>query len=172
MQMIYIKPFNSIKFIAMLAIFLTCLSFIKIVPECNEFYKNYLHLKYKVVVVDKQNGDYSTINEAVQKNNGGTIIVMPGDYYENVRAWVNKPINIIGVDKNKCILRHDCGQYANPPLEIAAGYVKNMTIYADSTNPLVDSNDTNANCRFVKHMIHHIVFSNKSNFLRYDRYLV
>ena len=113
-----------------------------------EGYNLYLrssHLRYKnVVIVDKQNGDYSTINEAVQKNNGETIIVMPGDYYENVRAWVNKPINIIGVDKNKCILRHDCGQYANPPLEIAAGYVKNMTIYADSTNPLVDSNDTNA----------------------------
>lgn len=113
-----------------------------------EGYNLYLkssHLKYKnVVIVDKQNGDYSTINEAVQKNNGETIIVMPGDYYENVRAWVNKPINIIGVDKNKCILRHGCGQYANPPLEIAAGYIKNMTIYADSTNPLVEPSDTNA----------------------------
>ena len=112
-----------------------------------ESYNLYLkssHLKHKnVVIVDKQNGDYSTINAAVQANNGETIIVMPGDYYENVRAWVNKPINIVGVDKNKCILRHGCGQYANPPLEIAAGYVKNMTIYADSTNPLVSPSDTN-----------------------------
>lgn len=112
-----------------------------------ESYNLYLkssHLEHKnVVIVDKQNGDYNTINAAVQANNGETIIVMPGDYYENVRAWVNKPINIVGVDKNKCILRHGCGQYENPPLEIAAGYVKNMTIYADSTNPLVDPNDTN-----------------------------
>ena len=110
-----------------------------------EGYNLYLkssHLKHKnVVIVDKQNGDYNTINAAVQANNGETIIVMPGDYYENVRAWVNKPINIVGVDKNKCILRHGCGQYANPPLEIAAGYVKNMTIYADSTNPVVEPDD-------------------------------
>ena len=41
--MVYIKPFNGIRFIAMLAVFLTHLSFMKIVPECDEFFENYLH---------------------------------------------------------------------------------------------------------------------------------
>lgn len=43
MQIVYIKPFNGIRFIAMLVVFLTHLSFMKIVPECDEFFENYLH---------------------------------------------------------------------------------------------------------------------------------
>ena len=43
MQKSYIKPFDGLRFIAMLIVFLTHLGFMKVVPECDTFYENYLH---------------------------------------------------------------------------------------------------------------------------------
>ena len=43
MQRVYIKPFDGLRFIAMLTVFLNHLWFMKVVPECDTFYENYLH---------------------------------------------------------------------------------------------------------------------------------
>lgn len=81
-----------------------------------------------VVVSKDGKGDFTSINDAVQSvPNDSTIIVMPGVYEENVRAFT-KRINIIGVNKKTCILVSYDGRYTNPALEIAAGMVKNMSI--------------------------------------------
>lgn len=62
---------------------------------------------------------------------GGTILVLPGTYVDNVDVQ-NKSANIIGVDKNLCSLVSYDKDYYKPPLEIAAGKVANMTIEAVS----------------------------------------
>lgn len=62
---------------------------------------------------------------------GGTILVLPGTYTDNVDVQ-NKSANIIGVDKNLCSLISYEKDYKKPPLEIAAGKVSNMTIQAVS----------------------------------------
>ena len=60
---------------------------------------------------------------------GGTILVLPGTYIDNVDVQ-NKTANIIGVDKNLCSLISYEKDYLKPPLEIAAGKVANLTIEA------------------------------------------
>lgn len=75
-------------------------------------------------------GIYSSLKEALDNiPDNGTIVVMPGVYNENVRAW-KKAVNIYGTDKEKCVIETYDSSYYNPPLEIAAGSVKNMTIKA------------------------------------------
>lgn len=75
-------------------------------------------------------GIYGSISEALDNiSDNGTIVVMPGVYNENVRAW-KKAVNIYGTDKEKCVIETYDSSYYNPPLEIAAGSVKNMTINA------------------------------------------
>jgi len=88
-----------------------------------------------IKIVDKNgSGDYKSIAEAVSEcNHGDTILVMPGDYNESVHAFF-KEVHIVGVCKKACILRYGTADYANPPLEMSAGSVSNMTIYADSSN--------------------------------------
>lgn len=60
---------------------------------------------------------------------GGTVLVLPGTYQDNVSA-ISKKINLIGANKSTCILESSDMDYKNPPLEISAGSVKNMTIRA------------------------------------------
>ncbi|MBO4678492.1 MAG: hypothetical protein J5626_02385 [Lachnospiraceae bacterium] len=62
---------------------------------------------------------------------GGTILVLPGTYIDNVDVQ-NKTANIIGVDRNLCSLISYEQDYYKPPLEIAAGKVVNLTIEAVS----------------------------------------
>ena len=60
---------------------------------------------------------------------GGTILVLPGTYIDNVDVQ-NKSANIIGVDRNLCSLISYEKDYFKPPLEISAGKVTNLTIEA------------------------------------------
>lgn len=60
---------------------------------------------------------------------GGTVLVFPGTYTDNVSATTKK-INLIGVDKTKCILQSYSMDYFKPPIEAAAGTIKNLTIRA------------------------------------------
>ena len=60
---------------------------------------------------------------------GGTILVLPGTYIDNVDVQ-NKTANIVGVDKNLCSLISYEQDYTKPPLEVSAGKVANMTIEA------------------------------------------
>lgn len=62
---------------------------------------------------------------------GGTVLVLPGTYKENVSA-TGKKLNLIGVDREKCILVSNDMEYNNPPLEVASGKITNLTIKAEN----------------------------------------
>lgn len=89
-------------------------------------------IKVPYLIVDKNGfGDYRTISDAVASVNSNdvliTIFVMPGEYDEAVKCGY-KNVEIIGVDKYKCILYNTLGDYDNCPLYISSGCVKNMTV--------------------------------------------
>lgn len=86
-------------------------------------------LKLPIHVVDSNgNGEYTSIASAVNDlDDGSAILVMPGIYEENVRAW-SKEIHIIGFDREACILKDVSGNYTSPPIEIGAGSIQNMSI--------------------------------------------
>ena len=86
-----------------------------------------------IISVSPVGGDYHTITDAVaHATDGDIIIVHPGTYNESVKAY-GKNIQIIGMDRASCILTYGGLDYANPPLEIAAGAVSNMTIKATNS---------------------------------------
>ncbi|MER2090999.1 MAG: hypothetical protein ABS920_14765 [Sporosarcina sp.] len=91
-----------------------------------------LIIKPKNLIVNpKEKGCFQTINAAIKAAvDGDTIIVYPGVYIEHVRV-LDKKINIVGIDKETCILKMQTGSYLEAPLEIAKGTVSNMTIYSE-----------------------------------------
>lgn len=84
---------------------------------------------FKTIVVDASgSGDYTTISAAISAaSDNDIILVQPGTYMETVHAYTKK-VNIVGVDRKTCILQYSGLDYANPPLEMAKGSVKNLTI--------------------------------------------
>ena len=90
-------------------------------------------LKLPFIVVDANgNGSFTSIADAVTSaESGSTIIVMPGIYEENVKAW-GKEIHILGASREACVLKDTSGNYSTPPLEIGAGSIQNMTVVEDS----------------------------------------
>lgn len=90
-------------------------------------------------IVDKNgNGQFASISDAVAGvPDGSTIIVMPGTYEESVHMW-GRNLNIVGIDKNSCILINGTGNYSTPPLEANVGSISNMTIIADNYAPTID----------------------------------
>lgn len=81
-------------------------------------------------VAQNGTGQFTTISEAVEQASEGDIIwIYPGIYEESVQMS-QKQLQLIGVDKELCILRNCEESYYRPPLEIAAGSVSNLTIYA------------------------------------------
>lgn len=74
---------------------------------------------------------YSTINAAItaeySAGNILNIFVLPGTYKESINI-IGKTVNIIGVDKNTCIVTND-QDYNSPPFNIAGGNkISNLTI--------------------------------------------
>lgn len=93
-----------------------------------------------MIIVAKTNGDYSTIQEAVNAaSESDTILVMPGTYNESVNALNT---SIVGVNKLTCIVRQDNGLYNSEPIKIAGeSYIANMTFISthdDATAPIND----------------------------------
>lgn len=60
---------------------------------------------------------------------GGTVLILPGTYVDTVSAQ-NKRLNLLGIDQNLCSIISYDSDYFNPPVEIAAGRVANLTIRA------------------------------------------
>lgn len=106
-----------------------------------------------VKVVDANGyGDYTTIQAAinacqdldqynVQTGIHETILVMPGTYPRfsmgagGNGAVARRNISIIGVDRQKCIIRDDGGLYKYPPAEIRTdGTIANLTFIATHNN--------------------------------------
>lgn len=58
-----------------------------------------------LITVAKSGGDYTTIQAAVDAaTTGTTVLVFPGRYLVESSIYVNKPVTIIGVDKNSCVV--------------------------------------------------------------------
>lgn len=83
------------------------------------------------VVSQDGQGDYASIQLAVNSvESGDTLIIMPGTYNEAINID-NKTVNLIGTDKERCIIQYRTTSYAFVPLNIAAGKVCNLTIYGE-----------------------------------------
>ena len=73
---------------------------------------------------------FPTIQSAVDAaNNGDTVLVSPGTYYEPV-STVGKTIHLTGTDKESCILQYSAADYELPPLQMSSGTLKNLTVRA------------------------------------------
>lgn len=78
------------------------------------------------------NEDYQTIQSAIDAANDGDIIfIRNGTYDEAVDAQSgNKFLTIVGESRDGVVVTHDFGDYLQPPLEIAKGFVKNISFIA------------------------------------------
>ena len=101
--------------------------------------------------------DYKTIQDAVDASFDGDIItIMPGTYDEAVTIpgmtgdihTSTKDLHIIGFNRDECILTHDVGDYYNPPLEVASGFVENLTIIGTGTT-LAEGSSQFAYCAHI-----------------------
>ena len=89
----------------------------------------------KTYTVGKSGAMFTKIQDAVnQAVDGDTILIHPGEYKEAVDSF-SKKLNIVGTSKENCILYNDTSDYYTPPLEIAAGMVKGLTIIETHANP-------------------------------------
>lgn len=90
---------------------------------------------YESVLIPLKEGDYVAFGDRSisscynSTKEGDNIYVLPGVYEENVHAF-DHGVNIIGLDKNKCILQSSYSDYYTPPIEIGCGKIENMTIKA------------------------------------------
>lgn len=107
-------------------------------------YTYYTKLRHRgCLTVSKTSGfgDYTNIADAVTNAiDGDTILVYPGTYTEPIEAW-GKTIDIIGVDKNTCIITNDTGNYSTPAVEIDSGRIANFTIISTGANPTCAPSD-------------------------------
>lgn len=76
--------------------------------------------------------EYTSVKKAVEQIEEGIIVIFPGVYKGNIKGW-GKNIILYGTDKDTCIIENNSSSYYAPPLEIAAGTVKNLTIRAVGT---------------------------------------
>ena len=101
-----------------------------------------------IVVVAKENGDYSSINEALSKikdtkDNPVTIKLCPGVYVESVNT-IQRYVSIIGENKDTCIIKTFTNDYYNPPLDCSANnYFANLTVIADDDGKTTPSEGVN-----------------------------
>ncbi len=73
-------------------------------------------------------GCFASIQSAVDASApGDTIVVFPGTYTESVDAHA-KNLNIVGTDRDACILQYTAMNYDTPPLQMAVGCLANMTV--------------------------------------------
>ncbi|MDP4240785.1 MAG: hypothetical protein Q8904_15085 [Bacteroidota bacterium] len=86
------------------------------------------------IVVAKSGGDCTTVTEATAKltNDTTVIYLMPGIYDgEAIDGFhTNYALNIVGMDRDLCIIQNSLASYETPPLEITRGVLKNVTVKA------------------------------------------
>ena len=83
-----------------------------------------------LVVAKDGNGDFSTVQDAVNSaNDGDTIIVYPGSYEESV-DFGYKFLHLKGFGKESTIIWNDTGDYNTPPLAACTGLIEGITFYA------------------------------------------
>ena len=110
-------------------------SFLKIVlpSSYGTVYKNDVKIATsfyrRVLVVSKYaDSDYNTVSKAVDEARSGDIVFVRKGIYDNeIVDASKKTISIIGEGKNGTIIMGD-GDYETPPLQMASGYLCNLTI--------------------------------------------
>lgn len=109
-----------------------------------------------IIAAQNGNGDFTNIAEAVNHaKDGDTILVYPGIYTEPIEAW-GKTLNIIGVDKNSCIITNDTANYSTPAVEIDSGRLANFTIISNGAKPTCDVSDVDNYMRDYTIHVDHI----------------
>lgn len=90
---------------------------------------------YRYIVAKDGSGDYTSLTAAVSNSSTGDIIFVKKGVYDNeeVEAY-GKEISIIGEDRDATIIQ-GAGGYANPPIEMCAGLLRNLTFNAYGTVP-------------------------------------
>lgn len=95
-----------------------------------------------IVVALDGSGNYTSVTEAVKNAASGSIIYVRNGEYDNeeIEAW-GKTVSIIGEDKHKTIIKNGLNTYSRPPIEMASGLLRNLTIYAyDGGEASLDDN--------------------------------
>ena len=88
----------------------------------------------RFVVAADGSGDYTTLTAAVNAAvSGDTIYIKKGIYNGETAKAGAKNLTIIGEDKYQTIIRNTLNDYSNPPLEMATGYLSNLTLFAEDT---------------------------------------
>jgi hypothetical protein len=107
--------------------------------------------KSQIIVDAKGNGDYTSLDDAINNAYDVTdtisILVMPGTYsmsaYNTSTRWreSKRNLSIVGVDKNKCIIRNDNGYYKVNPYEdnstlkiVGNVFLQNLTFVSTADN--------------------------------------
>lgn len=84
-------------------------------------------------VIQDGSGDFSSIQEGVDAvESDDTLLIYPGVYNEAVEIF-DKTVNLIGTDREACVLQYESTEYNKVPLTFGAGVVANMTIYGYHT---------------------------------------
>lgn len=85
-----------------------------------------------IIIVDKNgNGDYTTVQEAVNHaKNFDTIFIRKGEYEESIILQYGQHLYFIGEDKHKTVIYNTTGDYNTPPLWAVCGTIENLTLYA------------------------------------------
>ena len=98
-----------------------------------------LETRRNIYVSNNKNADYTTITEAINdcklapKNHQYNIIIDDGIYIETLNLYDVNNINLIGVNKNTCIIQNHSANYYKPPLATnGAGYFDNLSFIASS----------------------------------------
>lgn len=73
-------------------------------------------------------GNFTSIAQGVASvPSGSTLMIYPGVYNEHVDI-INKTVNLIGTDRNTCVLQYETSHYTRVPLNFGAGTIQNLTI--------------------------------------------
>ena len=112
------------------------------------------------IIVDKNGlGDFTTLTQASNAAKDGDIIyVNPGIYDDEcIVAGKTKTLYIIGLDRDKCIIKNNRGDYTYAPIHLSSGLLRNLSVISESTegnayavhadfNPLHNSTLNIENC--------------------------
>lgn len=98
-----------------------------------------LDTRRNIYVSNNKNADYTTITEAINdcklapKNHQYNIIIDDGVYFESLNLYDVNNINLIGVNKNTCVIKNANANYYKAPLATnGAGYFANLSFISTS----------------------------------------
>jgi len=91
------------------------------------------------MIAQDGSGDFLTIQEGVDAaQDGDTLFIQEGVYNEEI-IIKNKEVNLVGIDKNLCIIQYDAVSYRHVPLTIAAGKVENLTLHGTNSGAAAEN---------------------------------